>query len=167
MLVTRKTQNAIKSCSGGQKRSKATGRAASKSNFRDESFKIHTNDKVASDGSALSDPRMSGLKQKKAADGVNKKQRKSSKGSAAVAASKDKGGTTSNKNAGSNSTAERPQPSHSPAASPSPSVSAAPVPSVRRGKCIKYAFSVDKKNIYGCSLPRFIIRMPYIPTYYV
>ena len=89
---------------------------------------------------------MSGLKQKKAADGVNKKQRKSSKGSAAAAVSKDEGGTTSNSNAGSTSTAERSQPDHSSAANPAPSVSAAPVSSVRRGKCISIFDDRQKFN---------------------
>ena len=99
------------------------------SNVESLPVKIHTNEGAEVDGSALSDPKMSGLRQKKAADGVNKKQCKSSKSSAA-AASKDDGGTTSNKAAGSNSTAER---YHSSAAAPQPSVSAAPAPSVRRG----------------------------------
>ena len=106
--------------------------------------KIHT--KATGDGGTLSDPKMSGLKQKKAADGVNKKQRKSSKSSAAAAVSKDEGGTTSDNNAGSASTAERFQPDHSSAANPASSVSAAPVPSVRRGKCIRIFDDRQKFN---------------------
>lgn len=135
------------------------------------SFKIQTSDKAASDGSTLSDPRMSGLKQKKAADGVSKKQRKSSKGSAAAAASKDEGGTTPNNNDSSNSIAGRPQLGHSSAASaadPAPSVSVAPVPSVRRGKCKSIFFVWSTKNNYGCTatVPRFI-RIHCTPTFYV
>ena len=114
--------------------------------FEGRPTKIHTKDKATGDGSALSDPKMSGLKQKKAADGVNKKQRKSSKGSAAAAVSKDEGGTTSNSNAGSTSTAERSQPDHLAAANPAPSVSAAPVSSVRRGKCIRIFDDRQKFN---------------------
>jgi len=82
----------------------------------------------------VSEPNMSGLKQRKAADGVNKKQQRKSKASSE--ASKDEGGKarSSSNSAGTTGNAVKDQPGVVPKAVSLPSVSAAPVSNVRRGK---------------------------------
>ena len=85
----------------------------------------------------VSEPNMTGLKQRKAADGVNKKQQRKSKASSSEA-SKDEGGKarSSSNSAGTTGNAAKDRPGAVPKAASLPSVSAAPVPNVRRGKCL-------------------------------
>lgn len=88
----------------------------------------------------VSEPNMSGLKQRKAADGVNKKQQRKSKASSE--ASKYEGGKarSSSNSAGTTGNAVKDQPGVVPKAVSLPSVSAAPVSNVRRGKYLVVRF---------------------------
>ena len=98
----------------------------------------------------VSEPNMSGLKQRKAADGVNKKQQRKSKASSE--ASKDEGGKarSSSNSAGTTGNAEKDQPGVVPKAVSLPSASAAPVPNVRRGKYLVVRFPL------GCAFFPFV-----------
>jgi len=111
----------------------------SQSQAWDQSEKRNTNEKVADISGAISDRNMRGLKQRKAADGVNKKERKSSSiasAAAAAAPSKDKGEDKSSNGVGATtSTGTLMKPDLISAANNNPvsSVSTAPVPNVLRG----------------------------------
>jgi hypothetical protein len=111
-------------------------------NWEDQSEKRNTNEKVADISGAISDRNMRGLKQRKGADGVNKKERKSSSiasAAAAAAPSKDKGEDKSSNGVGATSTTStgtlmKPDLISAANNNPVSSVSTAPVPNVLRGR---------------------------------
>ena len=113
--------------------SKSGPKTATNDKCRGKSDSAQDKDTAASGGGPVSGPKMSGLKQRKVADGVNKikKQRKSK---ASVAASKDAGEAKSSSNG--TGTTGNDHPSNVSNTASLTSVSAAPVPSVRRGKCL-------------------------------
>lgn len=102
----------------------------------------------------VSEPNMSGLKQRKAADGVNKKQQRKSKDSSSEA-SKDEGGKarSSSNSAGTTGNAVKDQPGVVPKDASLPSASAAPVPNVRRGKYLVVRFPL------GCAFFHLFVGM--------